>query len=424
MECSLYFREQSAMGTVNDPSLAPSAQKDGDIKMKRAIIIVLDSLGIGEMPDAAKYGDEGSNTLGNITRAMKDKPWYKLENLANMGLGHIDGIDYIRKVEDPSGSFGRLGERSKGKDTTTGHWEIAGMVLERAFPTYPDGFPKEIIDAFEKAIGRKSLGNYPASGTAIIEKLGKEHMETGYPIVYTSADSVFQIAAHEGIIPINELYDMCEKARAILTGEHAVGRVIARPFVGEPGSFKRTERRKDFSLKPIKKTVLDYAKEQGLEVRAVGKIEDIFAGSGITHAVHINGNMDGVDKTIDWLREDFSGILFTNLVDFDMLYGHRNNIEGYARAIEDFDLRLPEITGAMKDGDILMITADHGCDPSTESTDHSREYTPLLIYGKPVRKGVNLRTRESFSDIAATVAEYLGVEAQIEGKNFLKDILA
>lgn len=408
---------------MNNPSLTPSVRKDGDINMKRAIIIVLDSLGIGEMPDAANYGDEGSNTLGNITRAMKDKPWYRLENMAGMGLGLIDGIDYIKKVDDPTGAFARMTERSKGKDTTTGHWEIAGLVLDKAFPTYPNGFPREIIDAFEKAIGRKSLGNFPASGTAIIEQLGKEHMKTGYPIVYTSADSVFQIAAHEEIIPIDELYDMCEKARAILTGEHAVGRVIARPFVGEPGSFKRTERRKDFSLKPIKKTLLDFAKEQGFEVRAVGKIEDIFAGSGITHAVHINGNMDGVDKTIDWIRDDFSGILFTNLVDFDMLYGHRNNIEGYARAIEDFDQRLPEITGAMKDGDILFITADHGCDPSTESTDHSREYTPLLIYGKPVRKGVNLHTRESFSDIAATVAEYLGVRAEIEGKSFLKDIL-
>jgi phosphopentomutase len=391
--------------------------------MKRAIIIVLDSVGIGEMPDAAWYGDEGSNTLGNITREMKNKPWYRLENLKNLGLGSIDGVDYIEKVDAPLGAVGRLSERSKGKDTTTGHWEIAGIVLERPFPTYPDGFPREVIEAIEKAIGRKCLGNYPASGTEIIEKLGKEHMETGFPIVYTSADSVFQIAAHESIILIDELYDMCEKARAILTGEHAVGRVIARPFEGEPGSFRRTERRKDFSLKPVKKTVLDYAKEQGFEVRAVGKIEDIFAGSGITHAVHINGNMDGVDKTIGWLKEDFTGILFTNLVDFDMLYGHRNNTEGYARAIEDFDRRLPEIIGAMKDEDILIITADHGCDPTTESTDHSREYTPLLIYGKPVKKGVNLHTREGFSDIAATIAEYLGVQAEIEGKSFLKDIL-
>lgn len=391
--------------------------------MKRAIIIVLDSLGIGEMPDAAKYGDEGSNTLGNITREMKDKPWYMLKNLTSMGLGFIDGIDYIEKVNNPTAAVGRLSEKSKGKDTTTGHWEIAGIVLEKPFPTYPEGFPEEVINAFEKAIGRKCIGNYAASGTEIIEKLGKEHMETGFPIVYTSADSVFQIAVHESIIPVDELYDMCEKARAILTGEHAVGRVIARPFEGEPGSFKRTDRRKDFSLKPIKKTLLDYTKGKGLEVRAVGKIEDIFAGSGITHAVHINGNMDGVDKTIEWIKEDFSGILFTNLVDFDMLYGHRNNVEGYARAIEDFDRRLPEIIGAMKEGDILIITADHGCDPTTGSTDHSREYTPLIVYGKPVKKGVNLHTRESFADIAATVAEYLEVEAQIEGKSFLKDVL-
>ncbi|NLE25275.1 MAG: phosphopentomutase [Clostridiaceae bacterium] len=391
--------------------------------MKRAIIIVLDSLGVGEMPDAVAYGDVGSNTLGNIALATKNQPWFKLENLKILGLGHIDGVDLIGKAEDPLGSMGRLAERSKGKDTTTGHWEIAGIVLDDAFPTYPDGFPDEVIDAFEKAIGRKCIGNYPASGTVIIEELGEEHMKTGYPIVYTSADSVFQIAAHEGVIPIDQLYEICEKARSILTGKHAVGRVIARPFEGHPGSFKRTDRRRDFSLKPIKKTVLDFTKVQGFEVRAVGKIEDIFAGQGITHAVHIHGNKDGIDRTIEWIKDDFSGILFTNLVDFDMLYGHRNNTEGYARAIEDFDKRLPEITGAMKDEDILIITADHGCDPTTESTDHSREYVPVLVYGKPVKRGINIHTRDSFSDIAATVAEYLGVEAQIEGKSFLKEIL-
>ena len=391
--------------------------------MKRAIIIVLDSLGVGELPDAEAYGDVGSNTLGNITMAMKNEPWFKLENLKKMGLGHIEGIELIDKTENPLGAMGRLGELSKGKDTTTGHWEIAGIVLEEAFPTYPDGFPDDVIDAFKKAIGTKCIGNYPASGTAIIEELGEEHMKTGYPIVYTSADSVFQIAAHEDIISIDELYNICEKARDLLTGRHAVGRVIARPFEGQPGSFSRTDRRRDFSLKPIKKTVLDYTKEQGLEVRAVGKIEDIFAGQGITHAVHIHGNMDGVDRTMEWIKEDFSGILFTNLVDFDMLYGHRNNAEGYARAIEDFDRRLPEITGAMNDEDMLIITADHGCDPTTDSTDHSREYVPLLVYGKPIKKGVNLGTRGSFSDIAATIAEYLGIKAQIEGKSFLKDIL-
>lgn len=391
--------------------------------MKRAIIIVLDSLGVGELPDAEVYGDVGSNTLGNITLAMKNEHWFKLKNLKSMGLGHIEGVELIEKSKNPLGSMGRLGELSKGKDTTTGHWEIAGVVLEEAFPTYPDGFPDDVIDAFEKSIGTKCIGNYPASGTAIIEELGEEHMKTGYPIVYTSADSVFQIATHESIIPIEQLYEICEKARSILTGRHAVGRVIARPFEGQRGGFKRTDRRRDFSLKPIKKTVLDFTKEQGLEVRAVGKIEDIFAGQGITHAVHIHGNTDGIDRTIEWIKKDFSGILFTNLVDFDMLYGHRNNVEGYARAIEDFDRRLPDITAVMKDDDILIITADHGCDPTTDSTDHSREYVPLLVYGVPIKKGVNLGTRDSFSDIATTVAEYLGVNAQIGGKSFLKDIL-
>lgn len=391
--------------------------------MKRAIIIVLDSLGVGELPDAEVYGDVGSNTLGNITLAMKNEHWFKLKNLKSMGLGHIEGVELIEKSKNPLGSMGRLGELSKGKDTTTGHWEIAGVVLEEAFPTYPDGFPDDVIDAFEKSIGTKCIGNYPASGTAIIEELGEEHMKTGYPIVYTSADSVFQIATHESIIPIEQLYEICEKARSILTGRHAVGRVIARPFEGQHGGFKRTDRRRDFSLKPIKKTVLDFTKEQGLEVRAVGKIEDIFAGQGITHAVHIHGNTDGIDRTIEWIKKDFSGILFTNLVDFDMLYGHRNNVEGYARAIEDFDRRLPDITAVMKDDDILIITADHGCDPTTDSTDHSREYVPLLVYGVPIKKGVNLGTRDSFSDIATTVAEYLGVNAQIGGKSFLKDIL-
>lgn len=391
--------------------------------MKRAIIIVLDSVGIGELPDAAAYGDVGSNTLGNIYKRMKDEPWFKLDHLKELGLGLIDGVDYIDKPKSPLGAVGRMGELSKGKDTTTGHWEISGLILNRPFPTYPNGFPADVIDAFEKAVGRKTLGNCVASGTEIIAQLGEEHMKTGSPIVYTSADSVFQIAAHEEVIPIEELYDMCQKARDILTGEHAVGRVIARPFLGGPGSFKRTDRRRDFSLKPIKKTVLEFAKEQGFEVRAVGKIEDIFSGEGITHVVHTHGNMDGVDQTLNWIKEKYSGILFTNLVDTDMLYGHRNDIEGYAKALSDFDGRLPEIMESMMEEDILFITADHGCDPTTPSTDHSREYTPLLIYGKNVRAGANLHTRESFSDIAATIAEYLGVKAQIEGKSFLREIL-
>ena len=391
--------------------------------MKRAVIIVLDSLGIGELPDAHKYGDQGSNTLGNIVKAMKNEQWFSLKNLEKMDMGYIDGIDYLKRPDKILGAVGRLAELSKGKDTTTGHWEIAGIVLNHPFPTYPDGFPPEIIEEFEKAIGRKTLGNYAASGTVIIEELGEEHMKTGSPIVYTSADSVFQIAAHEKIISPDELYDICQKARDILQEEHGVGRVIARPFIGEPGSFKRTERRKDFSLKPVKNTILDYAREDGYQVRAVGKIEDIFAGSGITHSVHTHGNQDGVDKTLAWMKEEFSGILFTNLVDFDMLYGHRNDTLEYAKGLVEFDNRLPEILENMKDDDILFITADHGCDPTTESTDHSREYVPLLIYGKNVKAGANIHTRDSFSDIASTIKEYLDIEADIEGESFLNLIL-
>lgn len=391
--------------------------------MKRAIIIVLDSLGVGALPDAKDYQDEGSNTLGHIKRSLDGKDWFTLSNLQSLGLGLIDGIDYLPKEISPVGSFGRLGEQSKGKDTTTGHWEIAGLHVDKPFPVYPNGFPEYILSAFEKAIGTRTIGNCSASGTAIIEKLGEEHMKTGFPIVYTSADSVFQIAAHEEIIPLETLYDMCKKAREILIGNDAVGRVIARPFSGLPGSFKRTDRRRDFSLSPIGKTLLDYAVEKGQEVRAVGKIEDIFNARGITHSVHIHGNMDGVDRTIEWVKEAFEGVLFTNLVDFDMLYGHRNDVEGYGRALVDFDKRLPEIMQTMKDEDILFITADHGCDPTTESTDHSREYTPLLIYGKKLKQGVNLGTRDSFSDIAKTIAEYLAVDADIHGKSFLQDIL-
>ncbi|MDI9514659.1 MAG: phosphopentomutase [Clostridiaceae bacterium] len=391
--------------------------------MKRGIIIVLDSVGIGAQPDAGLYGDEGSNTLGHIHKELKDLPWFSLANLERLGLGHIDGVDYLNKSHPAIGSFARMMELSKGKDTTTGHWEIAGIVLDKPFPVYPDGFPTEIMQSFEEAIGRKTLGNFPASGTQIIADLGAEHMKTGFPIVYTSADSVFQIAAHEEVIPLETLYDMCQKARRILTGEHAVGRVIARPFLGSPGDFRRTENRRDFSLTPIRKTILNYAAEHGYEVRAVGKIEDIFNRSGITHAVHTGGNMDGVERTLAWLKEDFSGILFVNLVDFDMLYGHRNNVEGYGKALTELDGRLPEIINAMKDDDILFITADHGCDPSTESTDHSREYTPLLVYGKKVKAGINLGTRKGFSDIAATIAEYLDVEADIAGESFLSQVL-
>ncbi|NLL06864.1 MAG: phosphopentomutase [Clostridiaceae bacterium] len=387
--------------------------------MKRAIIIVLDSVGIGELPDAHKYGDKGSNTLGNIAASIKD---FSLPNLQQLGLGNIDNIKGIKPVNNPKGCYGRMAEMSAGKDTTTGHWEISGIILKKPFPVYPKGFPKDIIDAFEKAINTKVIGNVAASGTEIIKTLGDEHVKTGYPIVYTSADSVFQIAAHEDVIGIEKLYEMCTKAREILKGEHAVGRVIARPFIGNSGEYKRTERRKDFSLEPVGNTILDYAKDKGVDVRAVGKIEDIFSKRGITHAVHTHDNLDGISKTLEYINEDFEGILFTNLVDFDMLYGHRNNAEGYAKALVEFDQSLPKILEALKEEDILFIAADHGCDPTTESTDHSREYVPLLVYGKKLKQNINLGTRSSFSDIAATIAKYLEITGELSGESFFDKI--
>jgi len=391
----------------------------GDVDMKRAIIIVLDSVGIGELPDAADYGDIGSNTLGNIAAAVKG---FSLPNLEKLGLGCIDGIRGYSAVKSPAGCFGRMAERSAGKDTTTGHWEIAGITLEKPFPTYPNGFPDVVVKQFEAAIGTKTLGNYAASGTEIIKELGRQHVKTGYPIIYTSADSVFQIAAHEEIIPIEKLYEMCSKARNILKGEHAVGRVIARPFIGTEGNFVRTDRRRDFSLKPIRKSVLDQIKEKGYQVKAVGKIEDIFAGEGITEAVHIHGNMDGVDKTIDYMKQKFEGLIFTNLVEFDMIYGHRNNATGYAQALSKFDERLPELINAMDEEDIMLITADHGCDPTTASTDHSREYVPLLVYGQDIKRGVNLGTRKTFSDIAQTLSEMFGTGGGFGAQSFYRDI--
>ena len=388
--------------------------------MKRVVVIVMDSVGMGELPDAAKYGDEGSNTLGNIAAQLKD---FKLPNLQKLGLGNIDGIRGFERIDGPVGCFGRMAEKSAGKDTTTGHWEIMGIVMSKPFPTYPNGFPEEIISKFEQEIGTSVLGNITASGTKIIEQLGKEHMETGYPIVYTSADSVFQIAAHEEIIPVERLYEICRIARNILTGDHAVGRVIARPFIGEPGNFTRTDRRRDFSLDPIHETVLDNAVEKGLQVKAVGKIVDIFNGRGVTQSIHTQNNMDGVDKTIDFIKEDFGGIIFTNLIDFDMLYGHRNNVEGYADALAQFDARVPELIGALKEEDILIITADHGCDPTTASTDHSREYVPLLVYGPKLKQGINLGTRATFADVGASIAEYLGLKEPREGTSFIQEII-
>ena len=387
--------------------------------MKRVIVVVMDSVGAGELPDADKYGDQGSNTLGNIAVARKG---FSLPNLEKLGLGWIKGLEAYNKVSAPIGSFGKMRETSAGKDTTTGHWEMSGIKLDKPFPTYPHGFPREIIEKFEKAIGRKTLGNFAASGTEIIKQLGQQHVMTGYPIVYTSADSVFQIAAHEEVIPIEKQYEICRIARGIMQGEHGVGRIIARPFVGTEGNFVRTDRRHDFSLEPISKTVLDTLKEKGFRVKAVGKIEDIFCGRGITDSVHIHGNMDGVDKTLEYMKDEFEGMIFTNLVDFDMLYGHRNDVDGYAKALSDFDSRLPEILENLKNDDILIITADHGCDPTTESTDHSREYVPVLVYGSKVRGGVNLGVRETFADLGATVAEALGQKLPT-GKSFLWEIL-
>lgn len=388
--------------------------------MRRVIIIVMDSVGIGELPDAGRYGDTGSNTLGNIASAIKG---FRLPNLESLGIGNIDGVKGFEPVDNPLSSFGKMAEKSAGKDTTTGHWEIAGIILDKPFPVYPNGFPKEIIEAFEKAINTKVLGNVPASGTEIIRQLGPQHVKTGYPIVYTSADSVFQIAAHEDVIPVERLYEMCEIARDILKGEHAVGRVIARPFIGEEGNYVRTSRRHDYSLKPVRKTLLDYASEAGYCVKAVGKIKDIFAGSGITHSVSTTGNMDGVDKTILYMKEDFEGIIFTNLVDFDMQFGHRNNIEGYAAALKEFDSRIPEIISNLKEDDMLIITADHGCDPTTPSTDHSREYVPLFVLGKKLARGVNLGVRDTFADVAATAADYLRIEADLAGTSFLGSVV-
>lgn len=383
--------------------------------MRRVVIIVLDSVGIGELPDAYVYKDEGSNTLSNIAANIKD---FKLPHLQELGLGNIEGVTGIDGTNDPTASFGRMAEASPGKDTTTGHWEIAGIVMKKPFPVYPGGFPESIIEEFETAIERKVLGNIAASGTEIINVLGQQHVNTGYPIVYTSADSVFQVAAHEDIIPVEELYRICKIARVILKGDHAVGRVIARPFTGKNGSFVRTDRRHDFSLEPIDKTILDFAVEAGHKVIAVGKINDIFCGWGITGYVHTHDNMDGVDKTIEFIKIDFEGIIFANLVDFDMLYGHRNNTSGYAKALSEFDERIPEIIDSLKKDDILIITADHGCDPTTESTDHSREYVPLLVYGKNIKTGVSLGTRNTFSDIAATISEYLDIGSTGNGESF------
>ncbi|HHZ01885.1 MAG TPA: phosphopentomutase [Tissierellia bacterium] len=388
--------------------------------MKRAVLIVLDSVGVGELPDARDYGDEGSNTLKNIYKNIEN---FSLPNLEELGILNIDGFEDIKKSESFKGSIAKCNEKSKGKDTTTGHWEISGLILNEPFPTYPDGFPDEIIKEFERQTGRKTIGNCVASGTEIIKELGREHIETGKLIVYTSADSVFQVAAHEEVVPLNELYSICEKAREILRGKHGVGRVIARPFIGEVGSFVRTANRRDFSLEPPKDTILDYVKNSGKEVYAVGKIKDIFANKGITRSVPTKDNADGIEATVKAIKEDFEGLLFTNLVDFDMIYGHRNNVKGYADALKYFDDKLPTIINNLKDTDLLIITADHGCDPTTESTDHSREYIPLIFYGKHIKENNNLGVLDSFACIGKTIADILNIENDLEGTSLKGEII-
>lgn len=387
--------------------------------LNRAILIVLDSVGVGNAPDAAAYGDEGANTVGHIAQ----RTTLNLPHMNRLGFAHIPGTNLTR---DPAaaGAYGCMTEASSGKDTTTGHWEIAGLKLEKPFPTYPHGFPAEVMDAFSAAIGRGWLGNKPASGTAILDELGEEHMRTGKVIVYTSGDSVFQIAAHEDIVPVEELYDMCRKARAILQGPHAVGRVIARSFTGTgAGHFTRTPRRHDFSLEPTGVTMLDQLKAAGLDTLAVGKIEDIFCHRGIDMVDHTKNNHTGIEATRRLIEEGKGAFIFTNLVDTDMLYGHRRDVEGYARALEYFDARLPELVEAMGAEDILMITADHGCDPTYAGTDHTREYIPLLVLGQPVKPGVDLGVRKSFCDIASTVYEYLTGTPWTAGTSFLSEML-
>lgn len=389
--------------------------------MKRIIIVVLDSVGVGELPDAHLYGDEGSNTLGNTAKAVGG---LKMPLAQALGLGNIISIEGIPPTSAPQGAWGKMAEISVGKDTTTGHWELAGLTLTAPFPTYPNGFPPEVLGEFEQRIGRKTIGNYPASGTAIIEVHGAEHLKTGFPIVYTSADSVFQIAAHEEVVPLATLYEWCAIAREILQGEHAVGRVIARPFVGEVGSFKRTPNRRDYSLAPFQPTVLDALVSAGVPVYGVGKIHDIFAGQGVSASNPTKSNMAGVDGVLQLLKEKQENcLIFANLVDFDMLWGHRNDPVNYARGLEEFDERLPELLGALQEEDILIITADHGCDPTTPSTDHSREYVPLLVTG-PQIKPRDLGIRNTFADVAKTVAHYFAVDYETVGVSFLLEILA
>ncbi len=389
--------------------------------MKRVVLMVMDSMGVGALPDAERYGDRGADTFGHIAENMED---FQIPNLQRLGLGNIRDVAGGRfRIEHPQGAFGKLKELSRGKDTITGHWEIAGIETKTPFKTYPAGFPEEFIEVFEREIGTGVLGNYPASGTEIIEVLGEEHERTGKPIVYTSADSVFQIAANTAVIPLEKLYSICETARKLLTGKWACGRVIARPYVFENGKRVRTADRKDFAVSPPEETLLDKVRAAGQTVYAIGKIRDIFNGQGVTEAVHTENNMDGTDKTIEALHKDFGGLIFTNLVDFDSQFGHRRNPTGYGQAIEAFDRRLPEIEAALRDEDLLIICADHGNDPVHSGWDHTREYVPLLLYGSSVRPGIDLGVRETFADIGASIAAYLGVEPTAIGESFIEEII-
>ena len=385
--------------------------------MKRIFLIVLDSFGIGEMEDAASYGDVNVNTI----RSVSSSPYFNLPNLKSLGLFQIEGVEVGEKDSSPQAVIARMREASKGKDTTIGHWEIAGVFSAKPLPTYPQGFPEEVLKPFREKTGRGVLCNLPYSGTDVIRDYGDEHVRTGDLIVYTSADSVFQIAAHEDIVPVETLYEYCRIAREILVGEHGVGRVIARPFIGESGNYQRTPRRHDFSMVPPAVTMLDQLEAVGKDVIAVGKIKDIFAGKGITESVHTGGNAEGIERTLEYLDKDFEGLCFVNLVDYDMLYGHRRDVDGYAKALAYFDERLPEIMGKMRDDDVLILTADHGCDPAyLATTDHTREYTPFIMYGKKIAPK-NLGTRKTFADIGATVLQYFGITPAFRGEGMLEE---
>jgi phosphopentomutase len=387
--------------------------------VNRVAVIVLDGVGAGALPDAADFGDEGSNSLGNTARQLGG---LALPNLGRLGLGNITEIMGVPPMVDTLGAYGRMAEQSAGKDSTVGHWELMGLISPRPLPTYPNGFPAELIAEYERRIGRKTLGNKAISGTVVIEELGEEHMRTGRPIVYTSADSVFQVAAHEEVIPLEELYRLCKIAREMLAGEHAVGRVIARPFVGRPGHFTRTENRRDFSLSPPEPTLLDRLVAAGYQVIGVGKVDDLFARRGLSVCHHTVSNVVATAKVIELLKHEGRGMILANLIEFDMVYGHRNNVQGYARALEAFDGQLPLLMKSMKPRDVLFIVADHGNDPTTPSTDHSREYVPLLVYGEEVKPGVNLGTRESFADLGATIAALLGIGPLANGSSFVREV--